>query len=46
MCASLEQQHIPSDSDPSGLAFYKSGLACLPSWLGMMNAGWVCSMRL
>ena len=27
------------------LAFYGSGLACLPSWLGMVNAGWLCSMR-
>ena len=23
---------------PPGLAFYGSGLACLPSWLGMVNA--------
>ena len=30
---------------PPGLAFYESGLACLPSWLGIMNAGWLCSMR-
>ena len=30
---------------PPGLAFYGSGLACLPSWLGMVNAGWLCSMR-
>ena len=30
---------------PPGLAFYGSGLACLPSWLGMMNAGWLYSMR-
>ena len=30
---------------PSGLPFYRSGLACLPSWLGMTNAGWLCSMR-
>ena len=29
---------------PPGLAFYGSGLACLPSWLGMVNAGWLCSM--
>ena len=28
-----------------GLVFYRSGLACLPSWLGMVNAGWLCSMR-
>ena len=28
-----------------GLAFYGSGLACLPSWLGMVNADWLCSMR-
>ena len=30
---------------PPGLAFYGSGLACLPSWLGMVNEGWLCSMR-
>ena len=27
-----------------GLVFYESGLACLPSWLGMVNADWLCSM--
>ena len=27
-----------------GLAFYESGQACLPSWLGILNAGWLCSM--
>ena len=31
--------------DPPGLAFYGSGLACLPSWLGMVYAGWLYSMR-
>ena len=30
---------------PPGLAFYGSGLACLTSWLGMVNVGWLCSMR-
>ena len=30
---------------PPGLAFHGSGLACLPSWLGMVNVGWLCSMR-
>ena len=29
---------------PPGLAFYESGQACLPSWLGILNAGWLCSM--
>ena len=29
---------------PPGLAFYGSGLACLPSWLGMVNTGWLRSM--
>ena len=29
---------------PPGLAFHGSGLACLPSWLGMVNVGWLCSM--
>ena len=31
--------------DPPGLPFYRSVLACLPSWLGMTNAGWLCSME-
>ena len=30
---------------PSGLAFYVSRPARLPSWLGMMNAGWPGSMQ-
>ena len=30
---------------PPGLAFYGSVLACLPGWLGMVNAAWLCSMR-
>ena len=30
---------------PPGLAFYGSGLAYLPSWLEMVNAGWLISMR-
>ena len=29
-----------------GLVFYECGLACLPSWLGIVNVGWLCSMRL
>ena len=29
----------------SGLAFYGKGPAHLPSWLGMMNTGWLSSMR-
>ena len=31
--------------DPTGLAFYGSGLACLQSMLGIMNAGWLGSMQ-
>ena len=27
------------------LGFYGSGLAGLPSWLGMVNAGWLSSIR-
>ena len=27
------------------MAFYGSGLACLISWLEMVNAGWLDSMR-
>ena len=45
MCASLEEQHLLWQPCPPGLAFYGSGLACLPSWLGMLNAGWLCSIR-
>ena len=30
---------------PPGLAFRESGLVCLPSWLGMVNVGWLCSRR-
>ena len=30
---------------PPGLTFYGSGLACLSSWMGMVNADWLCSMR-
>ena len=30
---------------PPGLAFYGSGLACLLSWLDMINAGWLSSMQ-
>ena len=30
---------------PPELPFYGNGLACLPNWLGMVNAGWPCSMR-
>ena len=29
-----------------GLVFYECGLARLPSWLGIVNVGWLCSMRL
>ena len=29
----------------SGLVSYPSGLACLPSWLPMVNVAWLCSMR-
>ena len=30
---------------PPGLAFCGSGLACLPSWLEMVKAGWLRSMQ-
>ena len=30
---------------PPGLAFHGSKVACLPSWLGMMNAGWFRFMQ-
>ena len=32
-------------SGPPGLTFYGSGLAFLPSWLGMVNADWFCYMQ-
>ena len=28
-------------ANPPGLTFYESGLACLPSWLGMVKGGWL-----
>ena len=30
---------------PPGLAFYGIGPACLPIWLGIVNAGWLLFMR-
>ena len=30
---------------PHILAFHGSGIACLPSWVGMVNVGWLCSMQ-
>ena len=45
MCASQEQQHSLQQPGPPGWAFYGSGLACIPSPVGMVNAGWLCSMR-
>ena len=30
--------------DSPGLTFHGSGLACLPNWLGMVNARWLHSM--
>ena len=29
---------------PSRMVFYGSGLVCLPSWLGKLNAGWLGSI--
>ena len=44
--ASLEQHSISFKwTCLPGLAFYGSGLACLLSWLGMANEGWLGSMR-
>ena len=30
---------------PPGLEFYGIGLVCLSNWPGMVNTGWICSMR-
>ena len=45
MCGSLEQKHPFRQPELPGLTFYGSGLACLPSLLGIVNAGWLCFMR-
>ena len=33
--------------NPHGLSFYGKGSACLPSWMGLVNAGWLsCNQKL
>ena len=45
ICASLEQSFYRLwRAGPPRSAFYGSGLACLPSWLRMVNGGWLISM--
>ena len=39
ICANQEQ------AGPPRSGFYESGLPSLPSWLGMVNAGWLGSIR-
>ena len=45
MCKLRTTFYLLWRAGPPGLAFYGSGLACLPSWLEMMNAGWLGSMQ-
>ena len=45
MCKSRTTTYSLWQPGPPGLAFYGSGSACLTSWVGMVNAGWLCSMR-
>ena len=45
MCKSRTTFCLFWEAGQPGLAFYRSGPACLLSWLGMMNAGWLSSMR-
>ena len=40
------KSNILRRAGPPGLAFCGSGLACLPSWLGMVNAGLLSFMQL
>ena len=44
----LRDSKIPARQEQAGpprMRFYGSGLASLPSWLWIMNTGWLCSMR-
>ena len=45
VCNLKTTTYLLSQPGAPGLAFYGSGLASLPSWLGMGNASWFCSMR-
>ena len=45
MCESRATFDLLWWASPPRLAFYRSGPACLLSWLGMMNAGWLGSIR-
>ena len=38
MCKPRITFYLLSRAGPPGMPFYISGLACLPSWLGMVNA--------
>ena len=35
--------HLLWRTCPLGLAFHWSRITCLPSWLGIVNVGWLCS---
>ena len=45
MCKPRTIFYLLSRAGPPGLAYYGSGLVCFPSWLGMLNARWLGSMR-
>ena len=45
MCKPRTVFYLLSRAGPPGLAYYGSGLVCFPSWLGMLNARWLGSMR-
>ena len=45
MCNPRTTFYLLWRTGPPELAFYGSGLACLISWLEMVNAGWLDSMR-
>ena len=45
MCMPRTTFYLLLQACPPGFAFHGTGLACLPSWLVMVNVGWLCSMR-
>ena len=38
------KSNILQKAGPPGLVFYGSEIACLPNWLGMVNASWLSSV--
>ena len=45
MCKPRTTLYLICWADSPGLAFYGWGIVCLPSWLAMVNVGWLNSMR-